>query len=131
MHTLRLKHWLKLTCAWAGCFALVSIVTALVVDRQSPPLKYLSLVIAIGALVATLQYRRDLSLSVQESLKPWFLSLIWMVAFVFLGLTFDVDTLEFGARCLLASGIGLVFSSLCLVPLPWVISSFGPSRFAP
>jgi hypothetical protein len=131
MHTLRLKHWLKLTCVWSGCFALVMIVTAFVVARQSPPVKYLSLGIAIGALVATLQYRRDLALSVRESLKPWSLSLIWMVGFVFVGLTFDVDTLAFGARCLLACGIGLAFSSLCLVPLPWVISSFGPSRFAP
>jgi hypothetical protein len=131
MHTLRLKHWLKLTCVWAGCFALIDIVTAFVVARQFPALNYLPLVIAFGALVATLQYRRDLTLSVRESFKPWFLSAIWLVAFVFLGLTLDVEAPAFGARCILASSLGLAFSSLCLFPLRWVISSFGPSRYAP
>ena len=130
-HRFRFKHWLILTSVWAAGLAIALGASAFVTARQLPPFDWLLVAMSLGSLIGTLQYRRDCALSIRESIIPWFLSATWLAALLFWSLSLTQSAPAVGTRLALAAGLGVGISLGCLIPLRWVISSFGASRYAP
>ena len=126
----RPMHWLKLTGIWAAGLVLILLIPALIYGHL-PASNLIFLAISFGSLLGTWQYRRDLTLSVRESLLPWVASAVWSAVFVFWSLSVKDPLPAIDSRLELAIGLGFSISLLCLFPLRWIIQGFGASRFAP
>jgi len=126
----RLMHWLKLTGILAAALVLVLLIPALIY-RRLPASNLIFMAISFGSLLGTWQYRRDLTLSVRESLLPWVASAVWSAIFVFWSLSVKDPLSAIDSRLELAIGLGLGISVMCFFPLRWIIRGFVASRFAP
>ncbi|QDQ73233.1 hypothetical protein FNZ56_04800 [Pseudoluteimonas lycopersici] len=124
-------HWLKLVVSWACAFVAISLVTTLLVGRKLPEIGYLLLFISIASMIGTLQYRRDLGLSVKESTVPWVMTIMWMAGFAFWSVSVDGSVHSVQSDVSFSVVFAICMSVGCLFPLRWVIATLGPSRFAP
>jgi len=98
---------------------------------QLPRLGLMLMAMSFSGLIGSLQYRRDLTLSVRESLVPWVLCVLWSAALLFWAFSVTDAAPAVVARTFFAIGLAAATSLICLVPLRWVISGFGASRYAP